>query len=66
MDWDTMSALTVAWIPLLGVLVLWWVLWRWGGLSRQRQLIERSFEHMERVEQKLDELLDLLRSRNRD
>lgn len=59
------------WAELLGVLapwviilaVVWFFLWR--ILSRyQRPLQERSFEHMDRVEAKTDEMVELLKQIN--
>ena len=58
--------LIVVWFPLFLFFVLWIVFWRILGGKRQKELIERSFVHMERLEEKLDRLIELQEQDSRD
>ncbi len=61
-------AALLSWAPLLILIVLWWVFFKALRPKRQKELQDRSLQHMARaeehmqlVEAKLDEMINLLR-----
>src|SRR5262245_11011878 len=56
----SLRALLIMWLPLIVILGFWAYLLRRGGVGKQRQLIERSFVHMDKLEAKLDQVIELL------
>jgi len=56
----------ISWVPFLLLLAFWFYFMKKMKTSRQGQLLERSFQHMERVEALLERIaasLDQQRSR---
>ena len=50
----------VSWLPLILLGAFWWYFVRKMKPSRQGQLVERSFQHMERVELLLERIASSL------
>jgi hypothetical protein len=62
---QTLWSAVSPWIPLLIVLVFWVFFLTKMRASKYGRLIDRNFEHMDRVESLLENILDELRSRPR-
>ena len=59
--------LVLSWVPLIVIIGLFWLLFRrmrWFG-SGDGNITDRSFQHMDRVEEKLDRIVASLEERSR-
>ena len=55
----------ITWAPLVLILAFWVFFMKRMKVSRQGELVERNFQHMERVEALLENILDELRHQPR-
>lgn len=56
----------ITWAPLLLILAFWAFFMTRMKLSRQGELVERNFQHMDRVEKLLERILEELERRPTD
>ena len=62
---ETWWRVFASWLPLILLGVFWWYFMKKMKPSRQGQLVERSFQHMERVEQLLERIASSLEQKPR-
>jgi len=55
----------ITWAPLLLILAFWVFFMSRMKVSRQGELVERNFQHMDRVEKLLERILEELERRPR-
>jgi hypothetical protein len=55
----------VSWVPFIVLLGFWFYFMKTMKTSRQGQLIDRNFEHMERVEKLLERIASSLEQQPR-